>query len=165
MMVLLRTIPSCWTKHTSYTLFGLMFCLRRPPYTQSRSSSLRSLIQKLHETSDSLEFYYRIDTDCFKKQWKWPKAKVKHQRLDWTGLSRVFVSLAGAIQPEVRYFWTPNQNFLGSILSRPLVKRNEGSRYEAGLCKGVPLGNAMRTLRTWDSGISVSCDNVWKLLI
>ena len=42
----------------------------------------------------------------------------------------------------------------------PLVKRNEDSRYEAGFCKGVPLGNAMRTLRTWDSGISVSCDNV-----
>lgn len=43
---------------------------------------------------------------------------------------QVTVSEACAIQPEVRYFWTSNRHFPGSLLYRPQNKRNEDSGYE-----------------------------------
>ena len=43
-----------------------------------------------------------------------------------------YESWACATQPEVRYFRTSNQIFPGSLVSRPLVKRNEDPGYEGG---------------------------------
>ena len=40
-----------------------------------------------------------------------------------------FESWACATQPEVRYFRTSNRIFPGSLVSRPLIKRNEDPRY------------------------------------
>ena len=45
--------------------------LRPPWHPQSRSSSLRSLLRRLEETSGSPKFRYRINFDWFRRQYKW----------------------------------------------------------------------------------------------
>ena len=43
---------------------------------QSRTSSLRSLLRRLDETSDSRKFRYKIDVDWFERQYKMAGSKI-----------------------------------------------------------------------------------------
>jgi len=50
----------------------------------------------------------------------------------------------GTIQPEVRYFRTSNRISPGSLVSRPLVKENEDSWYEAA---SIPVETTNQSVR------------------
>ena len=50
---------------------SLLFLYKRWLVFQSRSSSLRSLLYRLDQTSNSRKFHHRIDFDWFERQYKW----------------------------------------------------------------------------------------------
>ena len=110
---------------------------------QSRTSSLRSKLHRLDETSDSRKFPYKIDIDWFHgKTTQLAESKIPrrslviHLKADHAQLSRksaISVLQIGSFQGHL-------------LVSRPLVKRNKDPGYEGGRERTIGIIRASKTI-------------------